>query len=126
MKELIGTEKQIAWAEEIRKNMLEALTIIEFYKQNEKIMSSASPLRVIKALEDFKVKIENETNATYFINNRNLVGNSSMLGGEDRKVLSFSKLFLEGFAGEEEFAEKNYRLVSKMNKMVENKFYNYK
>lgn len=89
MTNLQGSEKQIKWAEEIRKEMLETTTNLlgGQYKEILDVMDKmqvtieeliikgkGSPiendLNKVKNLLDKKVKIENEASAKWFIDNR--------------------------------------------------------
>lgn len=66
MVELTGTEKQIAWAKDIKTNMLTAISkFVECNKEDD----SATAKIVFEAAKN----IENETSSKWFIENRNLL-----------------------------------------------------
>jgi len=123
--ELQGSEKQIEWATSIRNNMLEAITIIDYYKKEEKIINSKVATRVLTTLEDFKKIIETEVSAKWFIENRTLTMEVDMLGGDTKQVIRYYSLFLNGIVGKEDDDSKNAKIAGKMFKMVEKDFFNY-
>lgn len=74
MKKLQGTEKQIAWAEDIRENLLKGFKIIDSFKEAYADKEETSKfIQVINILEDKKKEIENTESAAQIINSRNLL-----------------------------------------------------
>ena len=76
MKNLIGTEKQIIWAEKIRKEALSTIkeNIEELEEDLEDSKTKKSELENIEKELELSIKIlekvENEINSEWFINNR--------------------------------------------------------
>lgn len=93
MKKLIGSEKQVKWAEEIRKDMMQTIetffhndfkeiieTLETLKKQGitlEEVLEKAKGSKVesqlieLKKLQERKAKIEQQEEAKWFIDNRN-------------------------------------------------------
>lgn len=85
--ELVGTEKQVAWAKDIKANMINA---ISRFIENNKEDDTTTVKLVIEAAKN----IENETSSIWFINNRTLVSESEGNQFFDFEVLISEK---EGF-----------------------------
>ena len=75
MVELKGTEKQVKWAEDIRKICLDCLNKSLVFWQEEsnrlevkKGKPSKRTVRIVENIESFIEVIENEENSTWFIN----------------------------------------------------------
>ncbi|MEW8963272.1 MAG: hypothetical protein AB2389_15610 [Paraclostridium dentum] len=90
MVELKGTEKQVKWANDIREEILkgfdvivdikklieikkEELTSVKGRKLDSKVKFIETRTWLVNKMENLKTIIENNENATFFINNRGLV-----------------------------------------------------
>ena len=74
MVELEGTEKQVKWAEEIRKEMLDTKNI-EMALDKFGSHKSEKVQTVLNLLKNFKERVNTESSAKWFIENRGLVHN---------------------------------------------------
>lgn len=103
MVELKGSEKQVKWGNDIKREMLEALENAKSYKKyvndfefNE---DEKKAERVIfEKIEELEKQINNETSAKWFIENRDIT--TRAFSKVNIKVFDFNELF-EGFDYEE-------------------------
>ena len=96
MVELKGSEKQIKWAEEIRKEMLQGLKIINAIKIVwAKSMNEPVLIAILKDMENVKTKIEDEVSANWFIDNRHTLTHYSTSNYKEDVVILRMKYFVE-------------------------------
>ena len=74
MKELKGSEKQVAWAEKIRTEQLNSLEFKarEFEERALVAKISVKPLSIAKQIRESMEEIKNEESAKWWIDNRNI------------------------------------------------------
>lgn len=77
MKNLNGTEKQVKWALDIRKDMLEA-----FDKYTN--LEDETLKETIEIIRNVKETVENETDAKWFIDNREMIGMATIVDENDK------------------------------------------
>lgn len=75
MVKLEGTEKQVKWAEDIRKSMINALECTKGFKDVE-IWDEDCKEKIIDKLNEVKNKVLNEKDSKWFINNRHFIEKS--------------------------------------------------
>lgn len=109
MVELEGTEKQVKWAEKIRKEMLDTknieMAINKFGNhKSEKVQT------VLNLLKNFKERVNTESSAKWFIENRGLV-HSVLSNGYDGHEFSLAGI-IESTSDNEDY-EKIARNIDK-------------
>ena len=109
MVELEGTEKQVRWAEEIRKEMLDTKNI-EMALDKFGSHKSEKVQTVLNLLKNFKERVNTETSAKWFIKNRGLV-HSVLSNGYDGHEFSLSGI-IETVSDNEDY-EKIARNIDK-------------
>ena len=109
MVELEGTEKQVRWAEEIRREMLDTKNI-EMALNKFGAMESEKVQAVLSILRNFKERVNTETSAKWFIENRGLVHNV-LSNGYDGHEFSLAGI-IESTSDNEEY-EKIARNIDK-------------
>ena len=109
MVELEGTEKQVRWAEEIRKEMLDTKNI-EMATNKFGSHKSEKVQAVLNILINFRERVNTETSAKWFIENRGLV-HSVLSNGYDGHEFSLSGI-IESACDNEEY-EKIARNIDK-------------
>ena len=72
MVELEGTEKQVKWAEEIRKNLENALEGAKGFEDVE-IWDEDCKEKIINKLNEIKAGVSNEKDSKWFINSRHFI-----------------------------------------------------
>ena len=109
MVELEGTEKQVRWAEEIRREMLDTKNI-EMASNKFGAMESEKVQAVLSILRNFKERVNTETSAKWFIENKGLV-HSVLANGYDGHEFSLAGI-IENSSNNEEY-EKIARNIDK-------------
>lgn len=109
MVELKGTEKQVRWAEEIRKEMLDTKNI-EMALNKFGSHKSEKVQAVLSILKNFRKRVNTETSAKWFIENKGLV-HSVLSNGYDGHEFSLTGIVES--VGDNEDYEKIARNIDK-------------
>ena len=109
MVKLEGTEKQVKWAEEIRKEMLDTKNI-DMALDKFGSMESEKVQTVLSILREFKERVNTETSAKWFIENKGLV-HSVLSNGYDGHEFSLTGI-VESASDNEDY-EKIARNIDK-------------
>ena len=110
MVKLEGTEKQVKWAEEIRKEMLDTKNI-DMALDKFGSMESEKVQTVLSILREFKERVNTETSAKWFIENKGLV-HSVLSNGYDGHEFSLTGI-VESASDNEDY-EKIARNIDKI------------
>lgn len=73
MAELKGTEKQVAWATAIRENLINKTKEEKEQWANRPAKNKEAQIKLVEGFDIFLEKLQNESSAVWFINNRNML-----------------------------------------------------